>query len=159
MQNKTKSITVYTDGSAHPQLKIGGWAAIILVDGYEIKLEGIEYQTTHNRMELQSVIKSLEFINSDLNGYDLVSVITDSQYVAGIPGRIEKFKSSNYKTKIGISVQNTDLLKKLVQFIENMPLNFIKIKAHLKSTDKINYNRTVDKRCRSIVRDAVKKLS
>jgi hypothetical protein len=37
-------------------------------------------------------------------------------------------------------------------------VEFVKIKAHQKATDVVNYNIEVDKLSRQIVRDAVKKL-
>ncbi len=84
-----------------------------------------------------------------------IVIYTDSQYVAGIEGRIEKFKLQDYKTNKGKPIRNEDLVRKLVYFIENMNVDFVKVKAHQKETDTKNYNRVVDKLCRKLVREYV----
>jgi len=53
---------IYTDGSCHTQLCIGAWASIILVDDKKIVLSGKEFNTTHNRMEILAVIKSIKYL-------------------------------------------------------------------------------------------------
>ena len=82
----TKAIQVYTDGSCHTQLCIGAWAAIIFIGDVKIILSGIEKNTTHNRMELIAVIKALEYIEQNEQAA-LITVVTDSQYVTGLPAR------------------------------------------------------------------------
>jgi len=148
---------IYTDGSCNTEYKLGAWAAIILFDSEELVLQGIETDTTHNRMELLSVIRSFEYIIKNKLLDKSIRVFTDSQYVAGIEGRTENFKLSDFKTKSGKDIQNIDLVKKLIKQIEMLKPKFIKVKAHQKKTSERNINREVDKLSRKLVRDYLKK--
>lgn len=151
-------ITIYTDGSCHTQHKVGAWAAIILVDNNEILLDGHELNTTHNRMELLSVITALEYIEEQKLPFSKTTVKSDSQYVIKIKERKEKLKQANFITKKGKEIQNKDLVIRLIKFIETIELEFIKVKAHQKKTNIRNYNIDVDKTSRKIVRNIVKEI-
>ena len=157
MQSKIH-IEAYTDGSCHTKHLIGAWAAIIFIHDKEIILKNTEENTTNNRMELSAVLNVLEYIKTRQIENSKILIYTDSQYVVGIERRIEKFKLQEYKTKKGEAVRNEDLVKKLVYIIETMPVDFIKVKAHQKKTNTINYNRLVDKLARKLVRDYVSKF-
>ncbi len=148
-------IKAYTDGSCNTKLKIGAWAAIIFIDDKEIVLKNTVINTTNQRMELSAVLNVLNYLKTNKLDDSKIIIYTDSQYVAGIEGRIEKFKLCNYKTKKGEPIRNVDLVKKLVYFIENVNIDFIKVKAHQKGTGTKNYNRDVDKLCRKLVREYV----
>ncbi len=151
-----KIINIYTDGSCHTELKIGAWAAIILCPKESITLTGEAYDTTHNRMELLAAIEALNYIkkNSDLAQEQIV-ICSDSQYVVELLDRKDKLQAGNYLTKKGLPRQNADLVKQLISYMESLNLDFIKVKAHQKKTDTENYNRTVDKLSRKIVRQLV----
>jgi len=148
-------IQIFTDGSCHTQRKIGGWAAIILIENEKIQLKGYELETTHNAMELLAVLKGLDFLEKKNIVLTKIEVISDSQYVVGILNRKEKLKRANFLTKKNISIRNVDLVKRLIEKIETLPIVFTKIKAHQKKTQEINYNRVVDKLARVEVRNRV----
>lgn len=150
-------ILIYTDGSCHTQHKTGAWAAIILSGEKKILLNDIEINTTHNRMELLSVIEALKYISEHHLEKYKIEIRTDSQYVAGIEIRKEKLLHSNFKTKKGYFIKNVDLIKQLISLCETLNVEFIKIKAHQKKTEIKNYNRDVDKISRKLVREYVKK--
>jgi len=152
-----KTIVVYTDGSCHTQLKIGGWAALIFYNNEKIVLQGSDKNTTHNRMELLAVINSIKYIIKELSDFKNINIYTDSQYVERIPLRIKKFVSKDFKTKSGKEIQNIDLVKELIQLIDTTQIDFIKVKAHQKSTSLPNFNREVDMLSRKIVRNKLKK--
>lgn len=156
MNNKT--IVIYTDGSCHTQLKIGGWAALIFIDDERIVLQGSEIETTHNRMELLAVIKSIEYTIKEIKDFGIINIYTDSQYVERIPLRIKKLFSKDFKTKSGKEIQNIDLVKELIHLIDTTQIDFIKVKAHQKSTGVPNYNREVDMLSRKIVRNKLKMI-
>ncbi len=107
-------------------------------------------------MELISVINTLEYIIDEFTDPFSVTIYTDSQYVADIPRRANNLISKKFATKSGELIQNSDLVKKLIQFTDKLNIEFIKVKAHQKSSELINYNREVDKLCRKIVRQQVK---
>lgn len=154
-----KTITIYTDGSCHTQHKVGGWASIILVNETEVTLSGFELNTTHNRMELVSVIKAFEFIENKDFQYSKIILKSDSQYVIGIQNRKEKLQKTNFITKKGTEIKNKDLVLQLINFIEKLNIEFVKVKAHQKKNSERNINREVDKLSRKIVRDYVKKFN
>ncbi len=145
-------IEIYTDGSCHTQICIGAWASIILVDGNKINLSGVVENTTHNRMEILAVIKALDYVVSNFEHSNEIKIVSDSQYVVGLLDRQTKFISSNYKTKAGNDIRNKDLVLQLFNHTDVMKIKFVKIKAHQKPTDVVNYNNEVDKICRSLVR-------
>lgn len=151
-----KSINIYTDGSCHTQLCVGAWVSIIFIDEKKIILSGTELQTTHNRMELLAIIEALKYIETNCTNSTLITVITDSQYVTGLKAREAKFIEQQYITKKGNAISNVDLVKTLLGYINFLPVAFIKIKAHQKKTDVINYNIEADILSRNMVRNMVK---
>lgn len=150
------TVKIYTDGSCNTTLKIGGWAAIIILENEKIILTGTELNTSHNRMEITAVIESLKFVEKQINSEILVNVYSDSQYVTGIPERTEKLRSNYFLTTRGKPVRNADLIEKLIHLIETINIEFIKVKAHQKKNEFDNYNREADKISRKIVRNYMK---
>ncbi len=146
-------IKVYTDGSCHTKHLNGAWASIIFIGNDKTILSGEEFDTTHNRMELQAVIKAVIYLKDLGLSENAIDIYSDSQYVVNLMERKEKLKNRHFITNKGTPVQNVDLVKMLISQIETFKLNFIKVKAHQKDGD-IN-NREVDKIVRQIVRRAV----
>jgi len=152
----TDIISIYTDGSCHTQHRVGGWAAILLIGVHEIVLKGSERETTHNRMELQAVIKAFDYLEELSLKETEIRVYSDSQYVVRIRERKEKLKANEFMTKSGNVIQNKDLVLTLISYIESLNIQFIKVKAHQRKTDVRNINREVDMIARKIVRDYIK---
>ena len=148
-------ITIYTDGSCHTQLKIGAWAAVILIANDKKILSGTVINTTHQRMELIAVIEALSYVQHHFAGVININLVTDSQYVVGLPGRMQKLQSANFITKQGQPIQNADLVQQLYKLSESLNIDFIKIQAHLKKKSEADYNIEVDKLCRKLVREHV----
>lgn len=147
---------IFTDGSCHTQKCIGAWAAVILIKEQKIILSGKENDTTHNRMEIIAVINSIKHIKQHFDYLTDIKIVSDSQYVIGLVGRQSKFNASDFTTKAGKDIRNVDLVKELLILVSTINVQFVKIKAHQKPTDTINYNIEVDKLSRQIVREAVK---
>ena len=145
--------TIYTDGSCHTQTLKGGWAAIIFIDEEKVVLTGEATATTHNRMELMAVIKAISYVQEKHPTVTAIRIISDSQYVVGLTDRSEKLVSNNFMTGKGTEIRNADLVKVLLQYIATLPLSFIKIKAHQKKDNELNFNIVADKLSRSIVRN------
>jgi ribonuclease HI len=157
---KDKIVDIYTDGSCHTQCGIGAWVAVILTGKEKKSLSDTVKQTTHNRMELTAVIKSIEYILEHCDGVTALRIYTDSQYVKGLPARKEKLVASNYLTAKGTGLQNADLVKKLFELLSLIPVELIKVRAHEKQQDAvINYNRDADMLSRNLVRKAVMLLA
>ena len=72
-------LIVYTDGSCNPEYGMGAWASILFIDENKIVLSGKEEQTTHQRMELQAVIKSFEYLAKANLQSESMELYTDRQ--------------------------------------------------------------------------------
>lgn len=148
-------VIVYTDGSCHTQLRIGGWAALIFIEGNKHILTGTAQDTTHNRMELTAVIDAIKYISLNISNVLGVHIYSDSQYVVGLTERKQKLSNDDFITKKGNKLQNADLMKELWLLEDSLDVTFEKIKAHQKQTEAINHNIEADKLSRQIVRGAV----
>ena len=145
---------IYTDGSCHTQNRIGAWVAIIFTATGKKALAETVADTTHNRMELLAVIKGIEYIKRNYPGITTIKLFSDSQYVVGLPARKEKLSAAGFSTKKGKSLQNADLVKELFGQLSQLPVEFIKVKAHQKQDATLNYNIEADKLSRKMVREA-----
>ena len=152
------SAEIYTDGSCHTQYRTGTWVAIVFLRTAKEVLSGIVQHTTHNRMELMAVIKGIQYVLAHCDSGMLIRVYTDSQYVTGLPVRREKIVSHKFTTQKGNALQNADLVAVLFELLSAQPVVFIKVKAHQKQGNRINYNMEADMLCRQLLRGAVKKM-
>lgn len=149
------TISIYTDGSCHTQLKCGAWAAIIYLNNDEHIIKGIAKNTTHNRMELQAIINAVQFLILNKISFNKIEVYTDSQYAVNLTTRKQRILENNYLTKKGTQLQNTDLLKELYTLFETMPLKLIKVAAHQPANINGNHNRRVDLMVRALMRETI----
>lgn len=152
------SAEIYTDGSCHTQQRIGTWVAIVFLGTAKEVLSGTVQHTTHNRMELMAVIKGVQYVLPHCGSGTLIRVYTDSQYVTNLPARKEKIVLQNFATQKGNALQNADLAKIFFELLSERSIEFVKIRAHQKQDDTINYNREADILCRQLLRKAVEKM-
>jgi ribonuclease HI len=150
-------IEIYTDGSCNKEFNIGAWAAIIIYKGEKRIIDGIEKETSHNRMELMAVIEAIHYVVKKFPQYQAMHIFTDSQYVEKIPLRAQKLITKKFTSNKGKDIQNKDMVKTLLKLTQEINIEFIKVKAHQKSTYTVNYNREVDKHARKLVRQEVDK--
>lgn len=125
-------ITVYTDGGCTGNPGPGGWAAVLLYDGKEVKLSGGDPSTTNNRMELTAVIKALSYINenSDLR-VKSVEIFTDSQYVKnGLTQWIFNWIKNGWKTAAKKPVKNKEYWIALKDEADKLQLKWNWVKGH-----------------------------
>ena len=177
VKNITRNITdgimdvqIYTDGSCHTQLKIGAWAALIFLENEKIILKGNRRETTHNAMEILAVLEALDFLENQFFAkeksldvvknqtliFSKIEIVSDSQYVVRILERKEKLRAKDFLTKKKVPIRNVDLVKRLIEKIETLPLILTKIKAHQPKTEEVNYNIEVDHVVRRELRRLVK---
>ncbi len=107
------SIIIYTDGACRGNPGPGGWGAVI----YNIQSETVyeigdrNNNTTNNRMELEAVIKTFEFLEKipgDLHFH------IDSTYVLnGSTKWMKMWSLNNWKTSEGNPVLNRDYWERL----------------------------------------------
>ena len=126
-------IKIYTDGSCIGNPGVGGWGAIIIMDGKKIKIKGNKTNTTNNQMELVAPIKALKKIPNNSE----VQIFTDSKYVKmGITEWIHKWKKNDWKTSSKKKVKNIELWTQLDKLSNNFDIKWNWVKGH--STDKLN---------------------
>ena len=151
---ETNHATVFTDGSCDTQICLGAWASILFIGKEKIILSGIEKNTTHNRMEIEAVIRALDFLRKAYPECLSVTVISDSQYVVNLGARKAKLIQKDFLTNSGKPIQNMDLVQKIFHFDSLLNVQYKKIKAHQK-TDDTNYNIEADKIARALVRETL----
>lgn len=152
----TTTAKIYTDGSCHTQLCAGAWVAILLHGNEKKLLTGTAWNTTNNRMELTAVIKAIEYVLANYPYITTLTILSDSQYVTGLPARKEKLITVDFNTKKGNELQNADLVKMLFKYLQSLSIEFIKLKAHQKPNGVSDNNVEADKLSRKLVRDMVK---
>ncbi len=104
-------------------------------------------------MELTAVIKAFEYVKAQAYNFGEIVVYSDSQYVVQLYGRKKKLQRNNFRTKKGKPIQNTDLVERLICLMGTIEIRFVKVKAHQKKTESLNYNREVDKLARKLLRE------
>ena len=149
-------ITIYTDGSYDPIRRVGGWAAVILIQDEKIILKGRAITASHQRMELEAVIQALRYLEKDPIPESSMKVYSDSQYVIGIQERKEKIKRSGFLTGKKVKMRNDDLVALLIRYLDKWGVTLVKVKAHQKSGEGQDFNREVDKLSRKIVRHGLR---
>ncbi len=55
-----KKVILYTDGACSGNPGVGGWGAVLMFNGHEKRISGVEGATTNNRMEITAVIEGLK---------------------------------------------------------------------------------------------------
>ena len=140
-------IVIYTDGGCSGNPGPGGWGAVILADGKELRLSGGEHNTTNNRMELMAAISALSTVANtpDFNNRP-VSVYADSQYVKnGITSWITNWKKNGWRTSAKKPVLNQDLWQKLDALNSSLNVSWNWVKGHAG----IEYNEVCDQLCQT----------
>lgn len=125
-------ITVYTDGGCTGNPGPGGWAAVLLFDGREVRLSGGDPSTTNNRMELTAVIKALGHINENSELKErAVDIYTDSQYVKnGLTQWIFNWIRNGWKTAAKKPVKNKEYWIALKGEADKLNLKWNWVKGH-----------------------------
>ena len=125
-------IVIYTDGGCSGNPGPGGWGAVILADGKDLRISGGEHNTTNNRMELMAAISALSTVANtpDFNNRP-VSVYADSQYVKnGITSWITNWKKNGWRTAAKKPVLNQDLWQKLDALNSSLNVSWNWVKGH-----------------------------
>lgn len=117
---------VYTDGSYDEKDQQGAYSILKKdLDGHYEAHEFVSVCKDSSSIELQAVIKALEFYSGDLR------IMTDSQYVRkGITEWMVHWKLNDWHTANGSKAKNVDQWLKLEQLCEGRRVEFGYVKAH-----------------------------
>lgn len=120
-------VTIYTDGACKGNPGVGGWGALLEINGVEKELFGGEQLTTNNRMELTAVIRALQALKRPCE----VELHTDSKYVQqGISTWIHGWKKNGWRTADKKPVKNDDLWKQLDELAQQHEIRWLWVKGH-----------------------------
>ena len=157
------TLYIYTDGSSLMRPRRGGIGVCFVwldKDGSEKMqspdLTGYE-QATNNQMELLACIEGLQLLSilpQELT-YSLIEIRTDSQYVANHKDTaVYNWQHQNWCTREGRPVENDDLWRKLIKWLNKVKCNvrFHWTKGH--STDQ--YNREADRKAKQSAKGILK---
>ncbi|MHA1584653.1 MAG: ribonuclease H family protein [Promethearchaeota archaeon] len=135
---------LYTDGACAGnqfQENLGGWGVVILQKSADQKepqilneLSGAARNTTNNRMELFAVIEGLKYIKEKFAPIDSkVKIYSDSAYIVNCFKQkwYVKWQKNGWKNSKGQDVLNKDLWKKLLLFVQDVLVEFHKVKGHV----------------------------
>lgn len=122
-----KKVSIWTDGACSGNPGPGGWGALIRFGEHEKELEGGDFDTTNNRMELMASIEALNALKHSCE----VDLYTDSQYVkGGMTGWIIGWKKNGWKTSAKKPVKNADLWQLLDEAVSRHKVNWHWVKGH-----------------------------
>ena len=147
MGKNTIDTAIFTDASLYPGLKLGAGACLIVpgillekpvedINKSEIikniKIKKFEH-TSSSKLELQTVLWAIEIFKEE--NYNTINtrltIFTDSQSVAGLPGREKKLKSKNYMSgKSKRQLKNAELYEKFYELQKELNFEVVKVKGH-----------------------------
>ncbi|MEP1206644.1 MAG: ribonuclease HI [Rhizobiaceae bacterium] len=122
-----KTVSIWTDGACSGNPGPGGWGALIRFGEHAKELNGGDFETTNNRMELLAAIEALNALTQPC----IVDLYTDSQYVkGGMTGWIEGWKKNGWKTSAKKPVKNVELWQALEEAVARHQVNWHWVKGH-----------------------------
>ena len=127
-------ITITCDGSClsnGQEEPRAGYAAIIRYeDGRTTEIFGrLEGEQTNNRAELMAAIVGFDLANA--SGDDIVTLITDSEYVIkGLTGWMQNWRKNGWKTAAKKPVKNRDLWEKLFDLTNGLSIMAHHVTGH-----------------------------
>ena len=133
-------VEIYTDGACSGNGRknpVGGWGYVVFINGVE-KFRDSEnniQNTTNNRMELQAILKALEFIEGNrrlLEGVDMFEIISDSSYcIDTITNWMYSWHSRGWMKSNGARPENLDLIQQIyIKMQFEKKVTFVKVKGH-----------------------------
>jgi ribonuclease HI len=121
-------IEAWIDGAYSSTKDRGGWASILLCDGYRIEMWGRENKTTSQRMEMMALMQTFLHVPKDVP----LTVVTDSAYVMNgcVEKWYEKWMKNGWKTSKDKPVANQVLWAMIAGHLHQRKISFIKVKGH-----------------------------
>ena len=134
-------LNLFTDGSAHPQLKIG-FGALLIVPSLRLYCQEqslyvetkLFRNTSSTKLELQTLLWALDTID-DLEQKKIM-IYTDSQTIISLLNRREKLEQSQYYSRNGNRLKQAPLYQHFYAKIDTFEAHFKKVKGHKKTKEK-----------------------
>lgn len=127
VENKLKTVDIFTDGACSGNPGIGGWGALLRYGSTEKELSGALETTTNNRMEMSAVVAALSALKFSCH----VNLFSDSRYVIdGITKWVAGWRQNGWRTADKKPVQNSDLWQEIVRLSQNHTIEWHWVKGH-----------------------------
>ena len=126
-------LRIYTDGGCagnQHNKNFGGWGAILEFAGHTKELCGGEADTTNNRMEMTALLEALKAVKKD---GQVIHAFSDSSYLMDCFRKrwYVKWLDNGWKTAAKKPVENQDLWKALLPYIDIHHMTFYRVKGHV----------------------------
>lgn len=152
-------IMIFTDGSAHPQSRVG-YGAYIIVHPDEVSLDPKHFtvhlrrfeDTSSAQLEIQTVLWAL---NSAPKTEMSLAIYTDSQTITHLHKRRRSLEDNEYRTKANQQLKHHQLYRDFYSITDQTHCVFIKVKGHKRSDERDWIDRVfhlVDRASRSALR-------
>jgi ribonuclease HI len=122
-------IKIYTDGSARGNPGPGGYGVVMISGTHRKEISQGYRHTTNNRMELLSVIVSLEALKKE--GQEVI-VHSDSKYVVD---SVEKKWVFGWEKKNFSGKKNSDLWMRFLLVYKKHNVRFVWVKGHAQNKE------------------------
>ncbi len=151
---KDKVLRIYTDGGCSGnqcEENLGGWGAILEFGpggGTATKeLHGGQANTTNNRMEMTALLEALKAIKKE---GQTIQVFSDSSYLMDCFRKkwYANWEKNGWKNAQKKPVENQDLWKQLLPFLDRHTFEFYRVKGHVNLKSKAtDFRKLFDKFC------------
>lgn len=126
-------LKIYTDGACSGNQNtenIGGWGAILEYGSHRKELYGGERNTTNNRMEMMALLRAFEAIKKE---GQTIWAFSDSSYLMNCFREkwYEKWRKNGWKNAGKKDVENQDLWKALLPYLDRHDIRFFRVKGHV----------------------------
>lgn len=132
LENKEKSVCIYTDGACCSNGKNGAKAGIGVYWGPNHPLnvsERLPGRQTNNRAEIHAAVRALN--QAKENGFNDVIIYTDSNFlIKGVTKWIHTWKKNGWKLSTGAPVKNREDFEALEIARKNLKVNWIHVRGH-----------------------------
>ena len=126
-------LRIYTDGGCagnQHNKNFGGWGAILEFAGHTKELCGGEADTTNNRMEMTALLEALKAVKKD---GQVIHAFSDSGYLMDCFRKkwYVNWLKNGWKTAAKKPVENQDLWKELLPYLDRHEISFYRVKDHV----------------------------
>ena len=153
-------LLLFTDGSVNTKTKIGYGAYLFLKEAElsenslnnKVNVERFE-NTSSTKLELQTLLFALAKIT---NSETKIIVYTDSQNIIRLPERRKRLEQNDFRNSNNELLKNHELYRDFFEIIDQLDIEFIKVKGHQPSSQKDTINRIftlVDRTARKALRE------
>lgn len=141
-------LRIYTDGGCagnQNSENLGGWGAILEFGEACKELCGSEANTTNNRMEMTALLEAFKAIKKE---NQRIYVFSDSGYLMDCFRKkwYANWQKNGWQTAGKKPVENQDLWKRLLPYIDQHDISFYRVKGHVNLASKsTNFQKLYEK--------------